>query len=79
MNNEKIKLQDAFNRGFIPLDLKEAMQARGHTGQVWIVDNTELNETRLGVGYKLANEDGSEQTHICWYSIEEVQELLTKI
>lgn len=77
MQDAKIKLQDAFNKGFVPKDLREAMAARGHVGQVWVVENED--EARVGVGYKLANDDGTEQNHVHWYDPEEVQELLKEL
>lgn len=98
MPDEQIKLQDAFNRGFVPTDIKEMMIANGHQGQVWVVDahtsnrsarvgedqdgnpvHKEQTVVRIGVGYKLLNADGSEQSHIRWYEPEEVQELLAKL
>lgn len=31
---------------------------------------------RVGVGYKIANADGGEESHVIWYDENEVQELL---
>lgn len=77
MQDAKIKLQDAFNRGFVPKDLREAMAARGHSGQVWIIENDD--EDRVGVGYKMIDALGRESNQIHWYDFEEVKRLLEEI
>lgn len=75
MQEVKIKLQNAFNKGFVPKDIKEAMDLNGHQGQVWVI-TTPTEEKRVGVGYKLLNSESVETKCVYWYTPEEVQQLL---
>lgn len=77
MNNTEAKLQAAFDKGFVPADLKEAMDNREHVGRVWLV--TDNDHARLGVGYKLQNEDGTFQNQIHWYDKLQVEKLLGEL
>lgn len=47
MQNEQIKLQNAFNKGYVPADLKKVMSERGHVGQVWLVGTQEYSRQVL--------------------------------
>lgn len=64
-----IKLQEAFNKGFVPAEVRQYMNDNNHSGQVWIVDQEDtmhqvydkktqlLREEpleRIGIGYRLA-------------------------
>lgn len=77
MQEEKAKLQEAFDKGFIPKDIETAMQARRQQGRVWIIENDD--EDRVGVGYKTIADDGTEQSQIHWYTPDEVQDILKDI
>lgn len=78
MQDAKIKLQAAFNNGFVPNDVKKVMRTNSHQGQVWVVENDD--EERLGVGYKVVSADGqASKNYIHWYTVDQVRELLKEI
>jgi hypothetical protein len=67
------KLQQAFNDGFVPKEIRQYMKNNGHEGQVWIVEQpdtiksvkqgrktVEVPVFRIGIGYKLLEETQTE-------------------
>lgn len=85
MQDAKIKLQAAFNRGYVPKDIKQVMGGNGLEGQVWIIEPESVHgegseEVRLGVGYKIL--DASTKriiSHVSWYDPEEVEAMLKEL
>lgn len=69
------RLQEAVNNGFVPADLKEAMNTRGHQGDIGVVYDEDRN--RIKVGYTIGIDDDEHfETHIHWYELAEVEEML---
>lgn len=75
MDELKNELKSALDNGFVPQEIKDFMNSNGHEGQVWLVEKEEEPD-RVGIGYKIANADGGEESHVVWYGEDEVQELL---
>lgn len=85
------KLQEAFDKGFIPKEVQEYMDANRHSGQVWVVEQEDTTHQvekkgiyreemleRIGIGYRLPQEDGG-ASHIHVYSLPEIEEILREV
>lgn len=94
------KLQQAFNDGFIPKEIKRYMEQNGHSdlGQVWVVEqpdtvkydpagkdrngNLKYKERpvyRIGIGYKLIDDEGQETNHVLIYDQDEIKQILSEL
>lgn len=85
------KLTEAFDRGFIPAEIRKYMDANGHSGQVWVVDQDDTTHQveekgilreesleRIGIGYRLP-EDAGGSGHIMIYTLPEIETILREI